>query len=97
MFAVDRDTDQIFELDPSNGTVLRLARDAYAGRRGGGPDTGSDAPLPAAEPTFVALQREVLLPRCSPCHEFYCSISGKDDVIDGAEVCGLATIGCLDY
>jgi len=29
---------------------------------------------------------------CSPCNEFYCSISGEDDMIEGAEVCGLATI-----
>jgi predicted peroxiredoxin len=29
---------------------------------------------------------------CSPCNEFYCSISGDDDVLEGAEFCGLATI-----
>lgn len=29
---------------------------------------------------------------CSPCNEFYCSIAPGTALIDGAELCGLATI-----
>ncbi|MFK7986945.1 MAG: sorbosone dehydrogenase family protein [Sandaracinaceae bacterium] len=55
--------------EDTNGTVLRLAGDAYAGRRGDAPEDHAAAPN-EAEPEFVVLQREVLIPRCSPCHEY---------------------------
>lgn len=66
--AVARD-GSVWLTEDTNGTVLRLARDAYAGRRGDAPD---DAPRPrtVAEPEFVTLQREVLQTRCAPCHAF---------------------------
>ena len=54
--------------EDTNGTILRLAVDAHAasrvevhGREGG--------PVPHADPAFVALHRDVLLPRCAHCHD----------------------------
>ncbi|MGE0785947.1 MAG: PQQ-dependent sugar dehydrogenase [Sandaracinaceae bacterium] len=58
----------VWLVEDNNGTVLRLARDAYAAHRAGGPAIGSVAPEP--DPGFASVHREVFAVRCAPCHEF---------------------------
>lgn len=55
-------------IEDTNGTVLRLSRDAWAASRVAGSATSAAEEL-VADATFVQLHRDVLLPRCSACHD----------------------------
>jgi glucose/arabinose dehydrogenase len=57
----------VWIVEDNNGTVLRLARDAYASSRAG--SQGSASPSEHADERFTALHRDVLVPRCAHCHE----------------------------
>lgn len=57
----------VWIVEDNNGTVLRLARDAYAASRRGASST-SPAEV-HADAAFVALHRTLLTPRCAHCHE----------------------------
>jgi len=58
----------VWIVEDNNGTVLRLARDAYAAVRAGSASSVV-VPAPTADPVFVALHRDLLTPRCAHCHE----------------------------
>jgi len=58
----------VWIVEDNNGTVLRLARDAYAAARAGS-GSAEAQPVPAADAEFGTLHRDVFTPRCAHCHE----------------------------
>ncbi len=58
----------VWILEDNNGTVLRLARDAYAAARAGSDTIVAPSDVHADE-AFVSLHRDLLTPRCAHCHE----------------------------
>lgn len=58
----------VWIVEDNNGTVLRLARDAYAAVRAGGDAIVAPSEVHADE-GFVTLHRALLTPRCAHCHE----------------------------
>ncbi len=67
--AIARD-GSIWTVEDTNGTVLRIAEDAFASARGRVETVAPDAIDDAA---FAALHAEVLRPRCAHCHELLAS------------------------
>jgi glucose/arabinose dehydrogenase len=58
----------VWIVEDNNGTVLRLARDAYAASRRG--DAPALTPTEThADAAFVSLHHDLLTPRCARCHE----------------------------
>ncbi|MBX7191292.1 MAG: hypothetical protein K1X94_04515 [Sandaracinaceae bacterium] len=57
----------LYLVEDNNGTVLRIAPDAYAASRA--TSAGHAEILEHADARFVALHRDVLVPRCAHCHE----------------------------
>ena len=47
-------------------------------------------PLPTYVEQFGELGGKVLV--CSPCHAFYCSTSGEEDLLPGAQLAGLTHV-----
>ena len=65
----------IWLVEDKNGTVLRLARDAYAAVRGG--TESMEDVATSMPPSFPVAHADVLSRRCAPCHAFLRGASGE--------------------